>query len=82
MAEPYTPSVDEVRAVWVDHRLDDVPPKYAVEMVPDEEARFDRMIAQVRAEAKAEALRHLADDWPDREDELNERADRIAGGAG
>lgn len=52
----YTPSMNELRDLWVDHKLDPLPRSQGIPLVPTVQAEFDRFIAGIRGEAKAEAL--------------------------
>ena len=54
----YTPTLGHVRTVYISHKMDCRDESKTESMV---QAEFDRWLETVRAEAKAEALRDLAD---------------------
>lgn len=86
--EPFIPHADSIQIAWVlmckQLRISTQPP------VEELEAEFDRFLARVRQEAKAEALREAADHWHDNADHttpadidpdwLRARADHIETG--
>ncbi|UOE45923.1 hypothetical protein [Agromyces larvae] len=73
MAE-YTPTTDALRDLWVDHLLNPLPRAVVIELVPEVQAAFDRLLAselaaaerrgavkaldRVRAELRVEAMLH------------------------
>ena len=59
-----TPDLGRIRTVYMDHRLDCLFADCTESMA---QAEFDRAIAEVRADAKAEALREAADEWAEGE---------------
>lgn len=81
--DDYTPSERDVREVWVDDRISRDLSRYphGEAHVPELEREFDRFIAQVRADAGAQALRDAADDLAVQANEpgLIERAGRYQG---
>lgn len=57
----YTPSLDQLRDLWVDHLLDPLPRREGIALVPDVQAAFDRWLAAERVEVAAKALEEVAD---------------------
>ena len=58
----YMPSTEELRDLWVDHKLAALPRPEGIELVPEAQAAFDQWLATVRAQA----LTDVADQMRDR----------------
>ena len=84
MSEQWTPTTDQVRSFYAHDSEDEYhdPIAYPSHVRSAEQA-FDRWLAQVRREAKIEALREAADEWtqgkwadvPRMADRLHERVE-------
>lgn len=57
----YTPSMDGLRDLWVDHTLNPLPRKQGIELVPEVQAAFDAAIAEHDREVAVAAIREWAD---------------------
>lgn len=78
MSTEFTPTADQARSFYTDGRVKHGP----IWSRAEADAEFNRFLAQVRAEAKAEGLREAADVWGDGTEGfpypwLHERADQI-----